>query len=305
VPYPDVPGDGSNPDTLGWLKDSSIPALGVLKSQARTVREETAKNERPQKCGNCTVHSGFFTSWLHTRDIILPSLKEAKKRYPNYSLHLVGHSLGGAVASLAALEFETMGWTPTITTFGEPRVGNSGLTDYIDSQFGLSQQSSEIMAGDGGRYRRVTHVDDPVPLLPLEEWGYKMHAGEVYIEKLALTPEILDIHHCVGDEDDLCIAGSGVRLAESDKLNEDFDFIMSAHSKKIRERGHSKGDQKGTDMEGRWEEIAGVGVELPTRYKIWQLFFAHRDYFWRLGLCVPGGDPANWGHGYTNLNETE
>jgi hypothetical protein len=24
--------------------------------------------------------------------------------------------------------------------------------------------------------------------------------------------------------------------------------------------------------------------------KLWQLFFAHRDYFWRLGLCLP-----SWG----------
>jgi len=28
---------------------------------------------------------------------------------------------------------------------------------------------------------------------------------------------------------------------------------------------------------------------------MWQLFFAHRDYFWRLGLCLPGGDPFDWG----------
>jgi hypothetical protein len=33
---------------------------------------------------------------------------------------------------------------------------------------------------------------------------------------------------------------------------------------------------------------------VPSRYKLWQLFFAHRDYFWRLGLCVPGGDPWDW-----------
>jgi len=38
------------------------------------------------------------------------------------------------------------------------------------------------------------------------------------------------------------------------------------------------------------------GIPIPARYKIWQLFFAHRDYFWRLGLCVPGGDPLDWGH---------
>jgi hypothetical protein len=35
---------------------------------------------------------------------------------------------------------------------------------------------------------------------------------------------------------------------------------------------------------------------VPTRFKFWQLFFAHRDYFWRLGLCLPGAatDPREW-----------
>jgi triacylglycerol lipase len=29
---------------------------------------------------------------------------------------------------------------------------------------------------------------------------------------------------------------------------------------------------------------------VPARYRLWELFYAHRDYFWRIGLCVPGGD---------------
>jgi hypothetical protein len=31
---------------------------------------------------------------------------------------------------------------------------------------------------------------------------------------------------------------------------------------------------------------------IPARYRLWELFYAHRDYFWRIGLCVPGGDPT-------------
>jgi len=48
--------------------------------------------------------------------------------------------------------------------------------------------------------------------------------------------------------------------------------------------------QEGASVAGkRW------GLPIPARYKMWQLFFAHRDYFWRLGLCLPGGDPFDWG----------
>jgi len=40
----------------------------------------------------------------------------------------------------------------------------------------------------------------------------------------------------------------------------------------------------------------GPSWGVPTRFKFWQLFFAHRDYFWRLGLCLPGASagPGEW-----------
>lgn len=206
------------------------------------------------------------------------------------------------MAALAALEFEANGWNPTVTTFGEPRIGNSGLNDYINFRFDLVGNTSQVAAEDGGRYRRVTHIDDPVPLLPLREWGYKMHAGEIYIEKPALAPMVLDIRLCVGNEDKHCIASSEVDVIQSDNLNKNLDFLMSAYSRDSHQ--NSDDEEKRIDMESNWAEIMGLEVDLPTRYKIWHLFFAHRDYFWRLGLCVPGGDPANWGHTRSDFRET-
>jgi hypothetical protein len=53
-------------------------------------------------------------------------------------------------------------------------------------------------------------------------------------------------------------------------------------------------------------EVLGLGKQwFPARFKLWQLLFAHRDYFWRLGLCVPGGDPADWGREKYNLTVVE
>jgi hypothetical protein len=54
------------------------------------------------------------------------------------------------------------------------------------------------------------------------------------------------------------------------------------------------------------DEVQALGLGrrwFPARLKLWQLFFAHRDYFWRLGLCLPGGDPADWGREKYNLTE--
>lgn len=226
-------------------------------------------NPKRAECTDCTVHAGFMTSWRHTRPKLLPYIKELAQQYPDYQVTLVGHSLGGAVAALASLDFDARGWNPQVTTFGEPRIGNQGLMQYLDKTF-----SDGVSTNITSRYRRVTHVDDPVPLLPLTEWGYKMHAGEVYISKSDLSPEVKDVRYCEGDEDPNCIAG-----AETTTENPSLPRV-----------------EQGADIESFkdwWEDTKGR-LTVPARYRIWQLFFAHRDYFWRLGLCVPGGDTRDW-----------
>ncbi|KAH0286527.1 extracellular lipase, partial [Aureobasidium sp. EXF-3399] len=239
------------------------------------------------KCNNCTVHTGFYSSWKVASSAILPDLEAAIAAYPNYALTLVGHSLGGAVAALAGLELESRGWNPTITTFGEPRLGNAALNQYLDQRFNLLGSSRDAWTNVFDerqlRYRRVTHIDDPVPLLPLTEWGYRMHAGEIYISKSALTPDIQDLQHCVGDEDHRCIAGQDSSLSPE-----------STPTKRDDLRAQVKHSVDDLAEERELEKRAIGSWVVPSRYKLWQLFFAHRDYFWRLGLCVPGGDPWDW-----------
>lgn len=196
----------------------------------------------PPKCDNCTVHTGFYSSWLNTRTVVLPYVTEALAKYPDYKLVLVGHSLGGAVATLAGLDFKARRWDPHVTTFGEPRLGNKNFNQYIDDRFNITTDHA------ANKMHRVTHAGDPVPLLPLDEWGYAMHSEEIFISGVDLPFSVADVHYCDGDADTRCVAGSD---------------------------------------EGK----PAWGV--PTRFKFWQLFFAHRDYFWRLGLCLPGGDPLS------------
>lgn len=230
VPYPGDDDDGSTSDFIA-------PDIG------RLTPADGAPPADPPKCDNCTVHTGFYSSWLNTRKVILPVLSETIEKYPDYKLTLVGHSLGGAVAALAGLDFAARGWDPHVTTFGEPRIGNGKLMTYLNHRFNISSDH------DSNKFHRVTHISDPVPLLPLAEWGYTMHSEEIFISAPDLPPSVADLHYCKGDEDPNCIAGS---------------------------------------------DADGPSWGVPTRFKFWQLFFAHRDYFWRIGLCVPGGDPKDW-----------
>ncbi len=237
---------------------------------------------------NCTVHSGFYASWLNTRWLILSDLEKALRDYPSYQLVLVGHSLGGAVAALASLDFDARGWDPQITTFGEPRLGNDALMKYVDTVFDLQATTSDE-DDRKQRFRRVTHIGDPVPLLPLKEWGYKMHAGEIFISKSDLYPTVVDLQHCTGNEDPNCIAGdvSGSQLSAAAFPVTAADAAASGPQTPI-----SPVHLPEVSTESKIGDNSSWA--LPPRFRFWQLFFAHRDYFWRLGLCVPGGDPRHW-----------
>lgn len=174
-----------------------------------------------EKCENCTVHSGFLESWTQAEKLIGKTVEDLVKVWKaerGYELVLVGHSLGGAVAALAGLQFYARGYGPIVTTFGEPRVGNEALARYINARF-----TPET-------FRRLTHVNDPVPLLPLTEWGFTSHESELYITQKELPPKPENILICEGSEDKECISGGGVN---------------------------------------------------PL-----QLFWSHRDYFIRLGVCL-------------------
>lgn len=84
------------------------------------------------KCEDCFVHQGFLESWSQTEKIISRVVKELREMHPEYQLTLVGHSLGGAVAALAGLDFGGRGWKPRVVTFGEPKVGNKNLAEYFN-----------------------------------------------------------------------------------------------------------------------------------------------------------------------------
>lgn len=135
-------------------------------------------------CGvGCTVHRGFYKAYASVRPQLVADVLAMHERYPGYTLFITGHSLGGAMAVLAAIDFTTWN-SPRLAmddayggvarttaepshlvpvelyTFGEPRVGNAFFTNW----------STSVLANE--RQFRVTHAKDPVPHLPPRSWGY-------------------------------------------------------------------------------------------------------------------------------------
>ena len=81
---------------------------------------------------------------------------------------MTGHSLGAAIAAIAAVEIRNGGTNVELYTYGQPRIGGSEISDYITAQ------------DKGGNYR-VTHYDDPVPRLPPLLLGFRHISPEYYI----------------------------------------------------------------------------------------------------------------------------
>ena len=198
-----------------------------------------------------------MSSWNATKEQILPTLERVRLEYPEYQLVLAGHSLGGAAAGLAALEFKARGWDVEITTFGEPRLGNEAMAQYLDRVFPWNVSESK------STYRRVTHIHDPVPMLPFEDWGWRTHGGEIFISKYGLPPSVGDLERCEGDDDARCIHGA---TQTSERMAED-------------------SSQQQVPLWRAKEPVLKDDFNIPSPTELWYLLFAHREYFWRLGLC--------------------
>ncbi|KAL3430826.1 Alpha/Beta hydrolase protein [Aspergillus tetrazonus] len=245
------------------------------------------------KCEDCWVHLGFMNAWRLTRTTILDTISAARDQYPDYALILVGHSLGGAVAALAGTEMQLRGWEPVVTTFGEPRVGNKAFVDYLDTVFRLESGNEREW-----KFRRVTHVNDPVPLIPLTEWGYEMHGGEIYIDRVELPFSVDDVRYCQGGSDPNCISGAeGKSTTFSPYSSQGFDLSESNMEQQVLSRSPSKSKDQQQENEKEafpYPESQSTSCLpwdiLPPRFRLWELFYSHRDYFIRLGLCVPKGD---------------
>ena len=52
------------------------------------------------------VHSGFYTAYRAVSGRVISSLRALIQQYPTASLLLTGHSLGGALATFAALDIK-------------------------------------------------------------------------------------------------------------------------------------------------------------------------------------------------------
>ncbi|KAJ5981983.1 hypothetical protein N7451_012083 [Penicillium sp. IBT 35674x] len=106
-------------------------------------------------CPGCMVHEGFWGYWSSIADQVISQLHSANQNHKDYGLAVTGHSLGGAVATIAGTVLRQKGLDLDIWTFGAPKVGNYKLAELI------TNQRAPVSV------YRATHYIDIVPKLPL------------------------------------------------------------------------------------------------------------------------------------------
>ena len=103
-----------------------------------------------------TYNNGEF------RESIQFNLKALVAKYPRYQVIFTGHSLGGALTVVAAVDAVMSGWienkntnrpSPIIYTYGQPRIGNMNFQSKVNELF-------------EGKYFRITHHKDLIPHIP-------------------------------------------------------------------------------------------------------------------------------------------
>lgn len=140
------------------------------------ITNVTAYLSKWKNHSSAKVHKGFKEAYMAVADDVQYQVNELLIRHPNAELLFTGHSLGGALAVIAAADIkETFNVSNKMSlyTFGAPRVGNDPfaalLFDYYPS---------------GSQYR-VINEDDAVPHNPPRSKTGFLHSGDEVWYKLA------------------------------------------------------------------------------------------------------------------------
>mmetsp|Transcript_52554 Transcript_52554/g.132179 ORF Transcript_52554/g.132179 Transcript_52554/m.132179 type:complete len:685 (+) Transcript_52554:88-2142(+) len=136
------------------------------------------------------VHEGFFNGYQGVADQIRDSVKAIQKAFPSSKLLVVGHSLGGALATVAAADLHAAFPNSTIElfTFGAPRAGNLKFVQLVEEAVSTSF--------------RVVNGSDPVPQVPLVVQSYQHIPTEVWYT----GPDTFTVCSPATGEDPACFA---------------------------------------------------------------------------------------------------
>ena len=143
--------------------------------------------------GGCPVHIVFNHAFTSMKPEIKQFIQDSFTSIgtPIRSVHCIGHSLGGAVASLAAeWAYGNVTKDVKLYTFGQPRVGLSLFATTLTYKLGKQN------------IHRVFHTTDPVPMVPVFPYVHSPLPGlghRIKSDQLVISGEAHKMKHYVDD----------------------------------------------------------------------------------------------------------
>ncbi|KAJ2915418.1 hypothetical protein MD484_g5007, partial [Candolleomyces efflorescens] len=143
------------------------------------------------------VHKGFLDAWNTVAVNMINVVRSQLVEYPGYTIVVTGHSLGGALASLAGISLKrNFPRVPLrLYTYGQPRTGNVKYASLLNQEVG----SRNI-------YRSV-HTFDGVPTMFPTNLGYRHHDTEYWTYRDPPSPDNTRLCNATANgEDSTCSA---------------------------------------------------------------------------------------------------
>lgn len=168
-------------DTHGYLaQDQAGNKALVFRGTQSWTNLQTDLNAVPEKANGMTVHEGFWKAYSSVAALIKTALQQhpvsmvkeapipaSAMRGGATSLLITGHSLGAALATIAAVDLSMNVFAQNLglITFGGPRVGFSDFTNEFETRMER-------------RYIRTVYLSDfitQVPVSPYKHVGGLLH----------------------------------------------------------------------------------------------------------------------------------
>jgi triacylglycerol lipase len=167
-------------ETQGFVAGKDDMILLVFRGTEQTKPEDILMDvlacQENTKLGK--VHYGFLTALKFVWKDILKALEEFQDN--NQNIWIAGHSLGGALATLAAVKLASKNKCQNISglyTYGKPRVGDKKFRSEFEKFFKTDAY-------------RITNYKDPVSIIPFSiklkifKWTIALqykHAGKMIL----------------------------------------------------------------------------------------------------------------------------
>jgi pimeloyl-ACP methyl ester carboxylesterase len=217
------------------------------------MRLEVAKH----LCLTCMVHRGFLDVSEALFHHAIEAVEAALVDHPTYRVVLAGHSLGAAIALLTGAHFrilirpDLMPKQPIdIFAYGSPRVGNEDFVNTVDAQ--------------PGHEYRITHLNDPVPRVPLLRQSYRHTPVEYWLftgDATTLDYHAEEVKVCLGTSSVECV---GSYWSGSKEAHVNYLVLVNACRREAKRRRR----EAGLEETGFWWYWSAVKTFLATLWRV-------------------------------------